>query len=125
MVFALLFAAIVWNLGTWWLGLPSSSSHTLIGSIIGVGIANSLSSPPSRGTERGRQGAEAAHVGKSLLISPLVGFACAALLLLLAKWVIPNKALYKAPEGESAPSVLDPLPPDPHLHGRELRARVE
>jgi PiT family inorganic phosphate transporter len=42
MVFALLTAAIIWNLGTWWLGLPSSSSHTLIGSIIGVGIANQL-----------------------------------------------------------------------------------
>ena len=42
MVFALLIAAIIWNLGTWWLGLPSSSSHTLIGSIIGVGVANAL-----------------------------------------------------------------------------------
>src|SRR5580658_2798506 len=42
MVFALLIAAIIWNLGTWWLGLPASSSHTLIGSIIGVGVANAL-----------------------------------------------------------------------------------
>src|SRR5471032_1073196 len=42
MVFALLIAAIIWNLGTWWLGLPASSSHTMIGSIIGVGIANAL-----------------------------------------------------------------------------------
>src|SRR5262249_16603310 len=42
MVFALLIAAIVWNVGTWYLGLPASSSHTLIGSIIGVGIANQL-----------------------------------------------------------------------------------
>src|ERR1700722_7822942 len=42
MVFALLVAAIIWNLGTWWFGLPASSSHTLIGSVIGVGIANQL-----------------------------------------------------------------------------------
>ena len=42
MVFALLIAAIIWNLGTWYLGLPASSSHTLIGSIIGVGIANAM-----------------------------------------------------------------------------------
>ncbi|MGH8331704.1 MAG: inorganic phosphate transporter, partial [Pseudomonas sp.] len=42
MIFALLIAAILWNLGTWWLGLPASSSHTLIGSIIGVGVANAL-----------------------------------------------------------------------------------
>src|SRR5499427_10121819 len=42
MVFSLLFAAIIWNLGTWYFGLPASSSHTLIGSMIGVGIANQL-----------------------------------------------------------------------------------
>jgi inorganic phosphate transporter, PiT family len=42
MVFALLIAAILWNLGTWYFGLPASSSHTLIGSIIGVGVANAL-----------------------------------------------------------------------------------
>src|SRR5216684_8560459 len=44
MVFALLVAAIIWNLSTWYFGLPASSSHTLIGSIIGVGIANQLMS---------------------------------------------------------------------------------
>ena len=49
MVFALLIAAILWNLGTWWLGLPASSSHTLIGSIIGVGVMPTLL---MRGRER-------------------------------------------------------------------------
>src|ERR1700722_5590420 len=101
MVFALLTAAIIWNLGTWWLGLPSSSSHTLIGSIIGVGIANQILAP-KRGTS-GVDWAQAGHVGKSLLISPLVGFACAALLLLLMKRVIPDKRLYEAPVGEAPP----------------------
>ena len=72
MVFALLIAAIIWNLGTWYFGLPSSSSHTLIGSIIGVGIANQLMSATS--ATSGVDWAQAAHVGKSLLISPLVGF---------------------------------------------------
>jgi PiT family inorganic phosphate transporter len=101
MVFALLAAAIVWNLGTWWLGLPSSSSHTLIGSIIGVGIANQLLAPKS-GTS-GVDWGQATNVGKSLLISPLVGFVSAALLLLLMKRLIPNKALYRAPEGDAPP----------------------
>src|SRR5215475_2449833 len=70
MVFALLIAAMIWNLGTWALGLPASSSHTLIGSIIGVGVANALM--------RGRDGtsgvdwASASKVGYSLLLSPLV-----------------------------------------------------
>src|SRR5215472_16394736 len=82
MVMALLTAAIIWNLGTWYFGLPSSSSHTLVGSIIGVGIANQLMSVRS-GTS-GVDWSQAANVGKTLLISPLVGFGCAALLLTLS-----------------------------------------
>jgi PiT family inorganic phosphate transporter len=101
MVFALLVAAIIWNLGTWWFGLPSSSSHTLIGSIIGVGIANQLMSVKT-GTS-GVDWAQAANIGKSLLISPAVGFVGAYLLLLLCKALIPNKQLYVAPKGTEPP----------------------
>ncbi len=101
MVFALLIAAIIWNLGTWYFGLPSSSSHTLIGSIIGVGLANQLMAPKT-GTS-GVDWSQAGNIGKSLLISPLVGFVCAAGLLLLMKVVIPNKKLYEAPEGTEPP----------------------
>jgi inorganic phosphate transporter, PiT family len=101
MVFALLAAAILWNLGTWYFGLPSSSSHTLIGSIIGVGIANQLLSPKS-GTS-GVDWSQARTIGESLLISPLVGFVCAGGLLLLTKVVVPNKRLYEAPEGIEPP----------------------
>src|SRR5262249_53976159 len=72
MVFALLTAAIIWNLGTWYLGLPSSSSHTLIGSIIGVGVANQLMAPHA--ATSGVDWAQALNVGRSLLLSPLVGF---------------------------------------------------
>src|SRR5262249_59123136 len=72
MVFALLTAAILWNLGTWYFGLPSSSSHTLIGSIIGVGIANTMVSPSA--ATSGVDWGQAASVGRSLLISPLIGF---------------------------------------------------
>ena len=72
MVFALLIAAIIWNLGTWWLGLPASSSHTLIGSIIGVGIANALMH--GRNGTSGVDWGQATKVGYSLLLSPLVGF---------------------------------------------------
>src|SRR5277367_5407905 len=101
MVFALLFAAIIWNLGTWWLGLPASSSHTLIGSIIGVGIANQLMSVKT-GTS-GVDWGQAANIGKSLLVSPIVGFAVAAGLLLLFKAFITDKRLYEAPEGTEPP----------------------
>jgi inorganic phosphate transporter, PiT family len=101
MVFALLVAAIIWNLGTWWFGLPASSSHTLIGSIIGVGIANQLMSPKT-GTS-GVDWGQAANIGKSLVLSPIVGFVCAFLLLYLMKAVIKNKALYEAPVGTEPP----------------------
>jgi inorganic phosphate transporter, PiT family len=83
MVFALLVAAIIWNLGTWYFGLPASSSHTLIGSVIGVGIANQLISGKA-GTS-GVDWGQARNIGWSLLLSPLIGFGVAALLLLLAK----------------------------------------
>jgi|HubBroStandDraft_1064217.scaffolds.fasta_scaffold00177_38 inorganic phosphate transporter, PiT family len=102
MVFALLAAAIVWNLGTWWFGLPSSSSHTLIGSILGVGIANQLMAAKGAATS-GVDWGQAGNVGKSLLLSPLVGFAFAALLLLVCKMIIPDKRLYTAPEGSEPP----------------------
>src|SRR5712675_2339301 len=101
MVFALLIAAILWNLGTWYLGLPASSSHTLIGSIIGVGIMNALL--------RGRDGTsgvdwtKATEIGYALLLSPLFGFALAAILLVVLKFVVRIPALYAEPKGEQPP----------------------
>jgi PiT family inorganic phosphate transporter len=103
MVFALLIAAIVWNLGTWWLGLPASSSHTLIGSIIGVGVANALMH--GRDGTSGVDWGQATKVGYSLLLSPLVGFVCSALLLLALKALVRNKSLYEAPKGSKPPPV--------------------
>jgi inorganic phosphate transporter, PiT family len=101
MVFALLIAAILWNLGTWWLGLPASSSHTMVGSIIGVGVANQLINVSS-GTS-GVDWTQAANVFRVLLISPLVGFTCAALLFLISKWTIKYPALYEAPKDNTPP----------------------
>jgi len=101
MVFALLVAAIIWNLGTWWLGLPASSSHTLIGSIIGVGIANQLMQ--ARSGTSGVDWAQAANIGKSLVLSPIVGFFVAGLLLLVMKAIIKDPRLYEAPKGDEPP----------------------
>jgi PiT family inorganic phosphate transporter len=101
MIFALLMAAIIWNLGTWYLGLPSSSSHTLIGSIMGVGLANQLME--ARGAASGVDWVQAANIGKSLLLSPLIGFACAALLLMASKRLIATRELYAAPVGSAPP----------------------
>ncbi len=101
MVFALLIAAIIWNLGTWLFGLPASSSHTLIGSIIGVGVANALMH--GRDGTSGVDWAQATKIGYSLLLSPMIGFAIAALLLLVLKVLVKNKALYEEPKGKKPP----------------------
>src|ERR1700728_4877322 len=101
MVFALLIAAIIWNLGTWAFGLPASSSHTLIGSIIGVGVTNALLH--GRSGTAGVDWSKAKEVGEALLLSPLFGFALAAVLLLLLKSVVRSPALYSAPKGKEPP----------------------
>jgi PiT family inorganic phosphate transporter len=101
MVFALLIAAITWNLGTWYLGLPASSSHTLIGSIIGVGIANSFLR--GRGGVSGVDWSKATEIGYALLLSPLFGLVLAALLLFALKFVVRNPALYAEPKGNQPP----------------------
>lgn len=101
MVFALLIAAICWNLGTWWFGLPASSSHTMIGSIIGVGVANALMH--GRDGTSGVDWEQAAKVGYSLLLSPLVGFVCAGLLLMALRLLVKNRELYEAPSATAPP----------------------
>jgi PiT family inorganic phosphate transporter len=101
MVFALLIAAILWNLATWWRGLPASSSHTMIGSVIGVGFAYQLMKGHS-----GVSGIDVAQVKKvftALLVSPVVGFVMASLLFLLFKLLARDPRLYKAPEGTEPP----------------------
>ena len=123
MVFALLTAAIIWNLGTWYFGLPNSSSHTLIGSIIGVGIANQLMQ--ARTATSGVDWGQALNVGKSLLFSPIVGFILAASLLSLSKFFIRDKRLYTAPEGDAPPPLVDSRSAGPYLHRRQLCAWLQ
>jgi PiT family inorganic phosphate transporter len=101
MVLSLLLSAIIWNFGTWYFGLPSSSSHALIGSILGVGLASSLFSDQGFGT--GVNWMKAREVALSLLISPLVGFCLAGGLLLLSKAFIRDHRLYNEPKGDEPP----------------------
>ncbi|GAB4114619.1 MAG: inorganic phosphate transporter [Thermoflexibacter sp.] len=101
MVMALLTSAIAWNLGTWYYGIPCSSSHTLIGSIIGVGLAYSML--PNQAFGSGINWSKAGEIGISLLVSPLIGFTFSALLLILAKKFIKNPALFREPEKDKRP----------------------
>jgi inorganic phosphate transporter, PiT family len=102
MVFSLLISAIIWNVGTWYLGLPASSSHTLIGSIMGVGLANTLLN--GRVFGEGVNWSKAQEVFSSLLLSPIMGFVGAGLLLLLLKALIKRPDLYRSPEGKAPPA---------------------
>lgn len=105
MVFAMLIAAILWNLGTWFLGIPASSSHTLIGSILGVGIMNYILHASSGAS--GVDMDQVTKVGKALLFSPLIGFAFAAVVFLLVKKIFKNQLeLFQPPEGNKPPPPL-------------------
>jgi PiT family inorganic phosphate transporter len=101
MVFALLIAAILWNLSTWWFGLPASSSHTMVGSIIGVGVANQMMHVHN-GTS-GVDWEQAFKVLKVLLISPVMGFVLAGVLILIAKRLVKYPSLYEAPKNNQPP----------------------
>src|SRR5215469_3561325 len=104
MVFALLIAAIIWNLGTWSFGLPASSSHTLIGSVIGVGIANALLH--GRSGTSGVDWDQAINIGKALLLSPIFGFGLAAILLVAVRYALPSgikSQLFAEPKGDQPP----------------------
>lgn len=105
MVFAMLIAAIMWNLGTWVLGIPASSSHTLIGSILGVGIMNYILHASSGAS--GVDMDQVIKVGKALLFSPLIGFAFAAILFLLVKKIFKRQMeLFQPPVGNKPPPPL-------------------
>jgi PiT family inorganic phosphate transporter len=103
MVFSLLISAIIWNVGTWYFGLPASSSHTLIGAIVGVGLANSVMTA-------GHTFGDGVNWGKvqdtltALLVSPVIGFTLSALLLLLMKFAIRRPELFAEPEKGKAPT---------------------
>jgi inorganic phosphate transporter, PiT family len=101
MVLALLLSAILWNFGTWYLAIPASSSHTLIGSILGVGLAGSLSA--GHGFKAGVNWVKAGEVGLSLLIAPVLGFVLSFILLRLSKVLLPRPDLHLPPEGDKPP----------------------
>ncbi len=102
MIFSLLLAAIIWNLGTWAFGIPNSSSHALIGSIMGVGLANQLMAPAGQAVS-GVDWSQATNIGIALLFSPIVGFVFSMLLLWLMKFVIRSKKLYTEPKDNNPP----------------------
>ena len=102
MVLALLSSGMAWNLSTWWLGLPVSSSHTLIGAILGIGMANSFLT--GQGIFGGVNWAKAGEVGLALLISPLIGFVSAAILMFASIRWIRDPELYIPPPANQARS---------------------
>ena len=102
MIFALLLTAIIWNLGTWYYGIPCSSSHTLLGAILGVGLAFSFM--PENVSGSGVNWAKAGDVGLSLLISPVFGFGLAIILMFTLKsWFKKNEELFKEPHKTKLP----------------------
>ncbi|MBS2034443.1 inorganic phosphate transporter [bacterium] len=103
-VFAVLTGALIWNLGTWYLGIPASSSHTLIGSVLGVGLTHAWMS--GQGAASGLRWSQVYNVFTALLMSPLIGFAATGLMLILLKRTVKNPRLFEAPKGEDPPPTM-------------------
>lgn len=101
MVFALLASSILWNFGTWYLALPSSSSHALVGAILGVGLAHGLMAGKPFG--EGVNWSKATEVGLTLLVSPMIGFGLAFILLCLSRRLIPHPELFREPQANVPP----------------------
>ena len=101
MIFALLLAAVMWNLATWYVGLPNSSSHTLIGSVLGVGLANQLLQ--GSGGTSGVDWSQATKVLTGLWMAPLIGFGAAFLLLAVVRMIARRGVLDQAPAGDQPP----------------------
>lgn len=101
MSLAMLFSAIIWNLGTWYFGIPASSSHTLIGSIIGIGLGWSVL--PGNSGLNALNWEKVKEIGVSLLLSPLFGFALAIVLMYILRKTISNKDIFKEPKKDAPP----------------------
>jgi len=101
LIMALLLTAIIWNLGTWYYGIPCSSSHTLVGSILGVGLAfGMIADEPSL---KYVNWSKAGDIGLSLVLSPLAGFSLAIILMYILKQLVKNKAIFKEPDTNDPP----------------------
>ncbi|MBK9458855.1 MAG: inorganic phosphate transporter [Sphingobacteriales bacterium] len=101
LVLAALFSAIIWNLATWYVGIPCSSSHTLIGSLLGVGLV--FSYLPENVTGVGVNWTKAKDIGSSLLLSPLFGFSMAIVLMFILRSFIQDKTIFKEPAPDGKP----------------------
>lgn len=103
MILALLLSAIIWNLGTWYFGLPASSSHTLIGSILGIGLAFYFLPGTIGGSAVNWD--KAKDTGWALLISPFAGFAAAIVIMFIFKRIVKNDLFYKEPIPGKVPPI--------------------
>ena len=102
LAFSMLISAIIWNLATWYFGIPASSSHTLIGSIIGIGIGYALLPENNKGIATVNWD-KAIEIGQALLLSPLFGFAVAIVFMYILKKSISNKDIFKEPKKDTPP----------------------
>ncbi|MDI1233667.1 MAG: inorganic phosphate transporter [bacterium] len=99
LVLGMMLAGILWNLGTWYFGIPCSSSHTMIGSILGVGLVFYY----LHGGD-GVNWSKATDIGLSLLISPIFGFSLTILLMYILRRIVKEKKnIFKEPEAGSKP----------------------
>ena len=100
--FAMIVTAVVWNYGTWWLGIPNSTTHAYIGSIIGISMADALLKGHAIAEQINWLQGE--KVMMALMLSPAIGFALGYVLLKLSRWFIKDPEMYRPVQGDQRPS---------------------
>jgi len=101
LLLAVFTAALTWNLATWWLGLPNSSSHAIIGALVGAAVADAIAQ--HRSLSHGVNWSQVGTALQALLLSPLLGFVLAGLLFLGLRGLVHEPSLYQAPTGRTPP----------------------
>lgn len=120
MLVALFTTALAWNVFTWWFGIPNSSSHCAIGSLIGIAVGDALVN--ARHLREAVDWGQIWSVLRALAISPLLGFAGAGLLYFALRHIVKDRHLYEFPQGERPPTLWVRCLLNSDLHQRQFLA---
>jgi PiT family inorganic phosphate transporter len=102
MLVALFATALAWNVLTWWFGIPNSSSHCVIGSLIGIAVGDALIK--ARHIGQAVDWGQIWNVLRALAVSPILGLVGAGLLYFVIRHLVHDRHLYEPPQPDKPPT---------------------